>query len=100
MAVRAGVAGMVQERHAQQGWLGLEFSRVRACISMRGAERPERAPPATFLHGALGNKKAALRPTNARRTSVDTSFILGPSLTCRPGTFRGRSMAIRALGSI
>jgi hypothetical protein len=41
---------------------------------MRGADRPARAPPATFLHGALGNKKAALRPTTARRTSVDMSF--------------------------
>ena len=75
--MRAGVAGRVQERHAQQGWLGLEFSRVRTCISIRGAERPARAPLATVLHGALGNKKAALRPTTARRTSVDTSLILG-----------------------
>ena len=87
--MRAGVAGRVQERHAQQGWLGLEFCRVRACISIRGAERPARAPLETVLHGALGNKKAALRPTTARRTSVDTSFILGHTLTCRPGTFVG-----------
>ena len=72
--MRARVGGRVQERHAQQGWLALEFSRVHACISMRGADRPARAPPATFLHGALGNKKAALRPTTARRTSVDMSF--------------------------
>ena len=82
--MRAGVAGRVQERHAQQGWLGLEFSRVRACISIRGAERPARAPLATVLHGALGNKKAAPRPTTARRTSVDTSFIFGAHDT---GTF-------------
>ena len=75
--MRARVRERVQERHGQQGWLGLEFSRVRACISIRGADRPARALPATLLHETLGNKKAALRPTTARRTSVDTSLIVG-----------------------
>jgi hypothetical protein len=39
-------------------------------MSMRGADRPARAPPATDRHGALGSKKAALRPSTAKRTSV------------------------------
>ena len=93
--MRAVVAGRVQERHAQQGWLGLEFSRVRACISIRGAERPARAPLATVLHGALGNKKAALRPTTARRTSVDTSLIVGGQDV---GTFVGDEPSWRRAG--
>ena len=43
------------------------FPGVHTCISMRGADRPARAPPATLLHGALGIKKAALLPSIARR---------------------------------
>ena len=53
MAARGGVVGA--------------FPRVRTCISIRGADRPARAPPATLLHGALGIKKAALLPSIDRR---------------------------------
>ena len=54
MAARGGVVGA--------------FPGVRTCISIRGADRPARAPPATLLHGALGIKKAALLPSIAKRT--------------------------------
>ena len=59
-----------------------ELSRVRTCISMRGAERPARAPPATLLHGALGIKKAALLPSIAN-TTISRSLPLEDS----QGTF-------------
>ena len=62
------------------------FPGVRTCISMRGADRPARAPPATLLHGALGSKKAALLPSIARR-AIARSLLRGrraPSWN-RPG---------------
>ena len=69
MAARGGVVGA--------------FPRVRTCISIRGADRPARAPPATLLHGALGIKKAALLPSIAKRT------IARACLRGSPGHLRG-----------
>ena len=77
---------------AGQGGVVGAFPGVRTCISMRGADRPARAPPATLLHGALGIKKAALLPTIARRTiarSLPSRTVRAPSWN-RPGGAFGK----------
>ena len=67
---------------AGQGGVVGAFPGVRTCISMRGADRPARAPPATLLHGAFGIKKAALLPSIAKRTiarSLPSRAVRAPS---------------------
>ena len=62
------------------GRAGPQESVACACMSMRGAARPWRAPPTTLLHGAAGIKKAALLPIAARNASVRAMSILAALL--------------------
>ena len=81
---------------AGQGGVVGAFPGACTCISMRGADRPARAPPATLLHGALGIKKAALLPNIAKRT-IARACLRGSPGHLR-GIDRGGLMTGQALG--